>query len=247
MTSLLEIQNMSLRLSGRRILENISLSVAPGEFLGLVGPNGGGKTSLLRLLLGILHPSEGRIRWTPDSAGERPCVGYVPQRGYVDRSYPLSAREIVKQGAHGSRPFFGAARRKSALRAEALMERFGLTEHSKTSFARLSGGQQRRCLLARALMNSPAVLLLDEPTSGVDAKGQQQFCSILNELSLEGVTILLVSHDIPLIVQYARRVACLAVTLRWSGDADALDQQTVADAYRRELERYQIFERNHCE
>ena len=104
----------------------------------------------------------------------------------------------------------------------------------------LPGGQQRRCLLARALMCSPSVLLLDEPTTGVDTDGQRQFCSVLRKLSAEGITIVLVSHDIPLISQYAKRIACIAVTLHWHGPAGELDQHTVGDAYRCELKQYGV-------
>jgi len=238
--SLLEVENLTLDLAGRRILQDISLTVASGEFLGVIGPNGGGKTSLLRVLLGVVPTSAGRVRWEHAADGGRPHIGYVPQRGGLDRSYPLSTREIVKQGRSGAWPLFGAARRETLTRAEELLDRVGLGEHQDKPFVHLSGGQQRRCLLARALMDSPAVLLLDEPTAGVDTEGQRQFCVILQELSAQGITIVLVSHDIPLITQYAHRIACLGVTLHWHGAADALEQHTVLDAYRCELERYQV-------
>ena len=238
--ALLEVENMTLDLSGRRILQDISLIVAPGEFLGVIGPNGGGKTSLLRVLLGVFAPSAGRVRWSHSTTPARPHIGYVPQRSGMDWNYPLSSREIVKQGRSGARPFFGAAARELNRSADELIERLGLKEQAETPFIYLSGGQQRRLLLARSLMDKPTVLLLDEPTAGVDTEGQQQFCAILRELSGQGITIVLVSHDIPLITQYAHRIACLRVTLNWHGAADALEQHTVLDAYRCELERYQV-------
>lgn len=237
--AVLVVENLTLDLSGRRILQEINLTVAPGEFLGLIGPNGGGKTSLLRVLLGVLPPTAGRVRWTHNSGGP-PRLGYVPQRGGTDRNYPLSSREIVKQGRSGARPLFGGARRELNRRTDELLERVGLTGQADTPFVYLSGGQQRRLLLARSLMDSPTALLLDEPTAGVDTEGQRQFCAILSELSAQGIAIVLVSHDIPLITQHARRIACLAVTLHWHGAADALEQHTVLDAYRCELERYQV-------
>jgi zinc transport system ATP-binding protein len=236
----LTVEKLTLDLSGRRILRDINLAVARGEFLGVIGPNGGGKTSLLRVLLGILTPSGGCMLWSDASCG-KPRVGYVPQRGGVDRDYPLSGREIVKQGAPGSLPLFGSRRREVNSRADELLGRVGLSEQAETLFANLSGGQQRRLLLARALMNDPNVLLLDEPTAGVDAQGQQQFCDILCELSRQGITVILVSHDIPLITAHADRIACLCVGLHWHGAAHALDQKTVHEAYRCELERYQVF------
>lgn len=240
---LLEVESLTLDLSGRRILQDISLVVAPGEFLGVIGPNGGGKTSLLRVLLGVLQPSAGRVRWAHASDDGRPHIGYVPQRGGLDRSYPLSTREVVKQGRSGARPLFGSERREVSALAEQLLHRVGLAEHADAPFVHLSGGQQRCCLLARALMDSPTVLLLDEPTAGVDTEGQRQFCAILRELSAQHIAIALVSHDIPLITKYAHRIACLGVTLHWHGAADALEQHTVLDAYRCELERYQVREK----
>ncbi len=237
---LLAVENLTLDLSGRRILHDICLTVAPGEFLGVIGPNGGGKTSLLRVLLGVLLPTAGLIRWAEASDGVRPRIGYVPQRGGLERSCPLSTLEVVKQGCSGAWPLFGASGRGTKSRALELIDRVGLAGHADQPFVHLSGGQQRRCLLARALMDSPAVLLLDEPTAGVDTEGQRQFCKILGELSAQGITVALVSHDIPLITQYADRIACLGVTLHWHGAAEALEQHTVMDAYRCELERYQV-------
>lgn len=236
----LTVEKLTLDLAGRRILRDINLAVAHGEFLGVIGPNGGGKTSLLRVLLGIVAPTGGRILWSDASCG-KPRVGYVPQRGGTDPGYPLSGREIVKQGASGSLPLFGSRWREVNRKADDLLSRVGLSEQADTLFANLSGGQQRRLLLARALMNNPNVLLLDEPTAGVDSQGQEQFCDILRELSRHGITVLLVSHDIPLITAHADRIACLCVGLHWHGAAYALDQKTVHEAYRCELERYQLF------
>lgn len=235
----LTADKLTLDLSGRRILRDISLVVKRGEFLGLIGPNGGGKTSLLRVLLGILAPTAGYFHWSGPSCG-RPRTGYVPQRTGVERDYPLSGREIVRQGAPGARPFFGARARELHRKADELLDRVGLSEQAGASFVNLSGGQQRRLLLARALMNDPNVLLLDEPTAGVDAEGQEQFCDILREQSRRGITVILVSHDIPLITEHADRIACLCVELHWHGPARALDQKAVNEAYRCELERYQI-------
>ena len=136
----LEVENVSLDLSGRRILDNISLSVSAGDFLGIIGPNGGGKTTLLRLLLGVLQPSTGRVHWADEKSARPPRIGYVPQRGYVDRSYPLAASEIVKQGASGAWPLFGSNRRDVALRADQLLNELGLEAQAGTSYVHLSGG-----------------------------------------------------------------------------------------------------------
>ena len=235
----LTVAGLTLDLAGRRILSDVSFTVRAGEFLGLIGPNGGGKTTLLRTLLRLLPPTQGSIAWADRACG-RPRIGYVPQRVGVDAHFPLAAGELVRQGAGGSRPLLGKGRKEARHRSEELLARVGLGRQAATPFVHLSGGQQRRLLLARALMRRPDVLLLDEPTAGVDAEGQEQFCALLRELTGEGLTILLVSHDLPLITAHADRIACLNVTLHWHGRAKELDAGTVQAAYRCELQRYQL-------
>lgn len=235
----LTVAGLTLDVDGRRILSNVSFSVRAGEFLGLIGPNGGGKTTLLRTLLRQLPPTQGSIAWADGPCG-RPRLGYVPQRVSVDTHYPLSAGELVMQGAAGRLPHFGKSGSKAQRDCEEVLTRVGLVGQMATPFVHLSGGQQRRLLLARALMRRPAVLLLDEPTAGVDAEGQEQFCALLRELTGEGLTIILVSHDLPLITAHADRIACLNVTLHWHGRAKELDSSIVQSAYRCELRRYQV-------
>jgi len=235
----LTVAGLTLDLDGRRILSEINLTVGAGEFLGLIGPNGGGKTTLLRTLLGLISPTRGSVAWA-DEGCERPRLGYVPQRVGVDAHFPLSASELVRQAV--DRPWLrlGIRGDESQLRIDELLARVGLSPQAETPFVHLSGGQQRRLLLARALIRRPSVLLLDEPTAGVDSEGQQQFCALLRDLTREGLTILLVSHDLPLITAHADRIACLNVTLHWHGRASELEVGTVQAAYRCELQRYQL-------
>ncbi|HUJ09728.1 MAG TPA: metal ABC transporter ATP-binding protein [Verrucomicrobiae bacterium] len=235
---LLTVNGLGLTLSQRRILQDINLDLKTGEFLGLIGPNGGGKTSLLRVILGILAPTCGEVIWRDPVTAGKPGIGYVPQRSGVDRNYPLRTLEIVTQGSEGALPRWGARGRELRRQAEASLRRVGLEAEANTPFAVLSGGQQRRALVARALMDNPKVLLIDEPTAGVDAQGQDQICSILRDLTNHGIAILLVSHDIPLIAEYADRIACLSVSLHWHGAARELTDEIVHQAYRCELENY---------
>ncbi len=235
---LLSVNHVGLTLSQRCILQDISLELKTAEFLGLIGPNGGGKTSLLRVILGILAPTSGDVVWHDPVTGGTPAIGYVPQRSAADRNYPLRTLEIVMQGSQGARPLFGARGRQLHEQARIMLQRVGLETERDTPFVVLSGGQQRRALLARALMDAPKVLLIDEPTAGVDAQGQDQICSILRDLTHQGVAILLVSHDIPLVKEYADRIACLSVTMHWHGAANELTDEIIHEAYRCELENY---------
>ena len=235
---LLRVDGVSLILSQRCILRGIHLELKRGEFLGLIGPNGGGKTSLLRVMLGVVEPTHGQVIWQDSNADARPALGYVPQRTATDRNYPLRTLEIVTQGTRGAFPLRGARRRQTREQAVALLHQVGLETEAETPFAVLSAGQQRRALMARALMGDPRALLIDEPTAGVDAQGQDQICSILRDLTRQGVAILLVSHDIPLVKEYADRIACLSVTMHWHGAANELTDEIIHEAYRCELENY---------
>lgn len=238
-TPLLEVKGLSFNRGPRIVVSNLCFQLGPGEFLGIIGPNGGGKTTLLRLLLGFLKPSAGTVRWIP-SGGRPPLLGYVPQRALVDLQCPFSALEIVELGARGRSPLMGARRRENQQRAKDLILRVGLDLPHDIPFLHLSGGQQRRLLLARALMDHPEVLLLDEPTAGVDVHGQELFLKLLANVSRDGIAVVLVSHDLPFITANADRIACLNVSMHWHGNARDLKQSAVDEAYRCELDRYRV-------
>ncbi len=235
----LEVRELTFNRGLRSIVSNLCFSLRSGEFLGIIGPNGGGKTTLLRLLLGFLKPSAGRVLWMP-TGGRPPVLGYVPQRAAVDPQCPFSASEVVELGARGRYPRIGARRRQLQRRAQDLMHRVGLDLQDDIPFLHLSGGQQRRLLLARALMDEPEVLLLDEPTAGVDVRGQEMFLQLLAEVSCDGIAVVLVSHDLPFITANADRIACLNVSMHWHGNARDLKQGAVDEAYRCELDRYRV-------
>ena len=144
------MRSVCLTLSQRRILRDVTLDLKTGEFLGLIGPNGGGKTSLLRVILGVVVPTSGQVIWHDPVTGDRPAIGYVPQRSATDRSYPLCTLEIVTQGSRGALPRCGARGRELRRQVETSLRRVGLEAEAETPFAVLSGGQQRRALVARA-------------------------------------------------------------------------------------------------
>lgn len=198
---------------GRRpVLEGITFELRAGEAACLVGPNGGGKTTLLRLLLGLLEPQSGEIELLGQRPLEaRPEVGYMPQYLHYDQRFPITVEEVVRQGRPGQGPFGWLSREDRQVAARALDE-VGLTARAKEPFAELSGGQRQRVLIARALACEPKVLLLDEPTAMVDVTVERDLREVLERLKGQ-MTILLVSHDLAFVSSLVDRVLCVQRTL----------------------------------
>lgn len=192
--SLIAAEHLSVSLSGRDILRDVSLHIAPAEIVTLVGPNGSGKTTLLRALLGILPPSGGRVT---RAAGLR--IGYVPQRLALDPALPITARR-----------FLSLPVRATDAAARAALARAGVADVAEAQLSALSGGQLQRVLLARALLNDPQILVLDEPTQGLDQPGEAAFYRLLEEVRRDtGAAVLLVSHDLHVVMAASDRVICL--------------------------------------
>ena len=227
--SALEVDDVTFGYGGRPAVESVSFSVAEGEFFGLVGPNGSGKTTLLKLLLGILRPDSGRITVFGESiddfnAGER--IGYVPQQSARrGRTMPLTVREVVAMGRYPHRPFGRFGDDDTAAIDEAL-RRVDIDSLADRRLSRLSGGQQQRVLLARAVAAEADLLALDEPTVGVDSEARQTFFALLDRLNSQGLTTVLVDHDLQTVVEHADRIACLNRSLSYLGPAAEFDQST---------------------
>jgi zinc transport system ATP-binding protein len=224
------IQGLSFSYGGATVLENVSLSVAPGELLGLVGPNAGGKSTLLKLILGLLTPQTGQIRVLGvPPRGARRRLGYVPQHPTFARDFPISVEQVVLMGRLGLRSALGwyrSADRAAARRALVQVEALDLG-HRRVGT--LSGGQLQRVLLARALAGAPEILILDEPTANIDQRMEGDIFDLL--ATLKGrLTILVVSHDIAFISGYVDRVACLNRTLLCHG-TDAIDGELIQRLY----------------
>lgn len=190
MTALIEARGAAFGYGRRTVLHDVNLAVEPGSFLAILGPNGGGKTTLFRGLLGLVAPLAGRV------VCRARAVGYVPQREVLDTVFPLTVEEVVHMGAYGR--LRGLRKLASADRTLALecLGRVGLAGRRHDLFASLSGGQRQRVLIARALMVRPQIMLLDEPTSGVDAGALRAILELLDELRRAQTAILLVSHQI---------------------------------------------------
>ncbi|MGC8841184.1 MAG: metal ABC transporter ATP-binding protein [Candidatus Sumerlaeaceae bacterium] len=236
-------KNLGFRRNGNVVLRGITFCLDEGVFLGLIGPNGGGKTTLLELIVGLLTPTEGSLevfKMPPTQLGpKRQWIGYVPQRHQIDPRFPVTALDVVLMGAILN---VGLARpypRELRQRARDLLERVGVGGLADRPISQMSGGQQQRVFLARALIAQPKLLILDEPTSGVDSLGQQQFLHLVRSLRDElGLTILMVSHDVAQLAYYADQIACLNRTLHWHDKASLLTEHIVRDVYQCELDAY---------
>lgn len=212
------VENVWAGYNGAVVLENINLQVFANDFVGLIGPNGGGKTTLLRVLLGILAPMQGQvlIMGQPVERG-RLALGYVPQIADFDRDFPISVWDVARMGRIGKR---GLLRRYSAeddaLVVQAL-ERVEMLDHRNRSIGDLSGGQRQRVYIARALAAQPQILLLDEPTASVDPEVRSSIYELLRDLNDE-ITILLVTHDLSAISTYVKTIGCVSRQLFYQGD-----------------------------
>lgn len=193
----------------RPVLENLSFSAKRGEFIGIFGPNGGGKTTLLRLLLGLLKPSQGAIEIlgaSPSTVSHR--VGYVPQMRRFDPQFPISVMEVVLQGRLSHHRKFGGFSETDRALAHSALHNVGLGDRTNFPFGKLSGGQVQRTLLARALVAEPEILLLDEATAGIDAQAVKEILDFL--LALKGkMTILLVTHQLQEVARDMDRLFCI--------------------------------------
>lgn len=216
-------------------LENISLRVHEGERLGILGPNGGGKSTLIKILLGLFQPSAGVVRVfgvSPAEARRRGLIGYVPQRPDIELAMPISVREVVTLGAAWQTPPWKSVPRDVRDRVNRMLNLVGAEQFADKPIGALSGGQLQRAMIARSLAARAKVLALDEPTVGIDAAGQQRFAELLKSIHGElRLTMLVVSHDLRAIVAGSDRVACLARRLHSHTSPAGLTPQVLAELF----------------
>lgn len=225
--------------AGSPALEGVRFDVASGERLGILGPNGGGKSTLLKLALGLLDGHTGTIRvlgLPPAAARRARLIGYVPQRVDAELGLPLSVRQVVTLGAAWrTNPFFRVPA-EVRRRVDELLALVGAAGFADRPVGGLSGGQLQRVMIARALAASPKLLVLDEPTVGIDAAGQAQFAELLATVHRRsGVTLLVVSHDLRAVAAASDRVACLARTLHYHDAPHGLTPAVLADLFSHDI------------
>lgn len=202
--SILAGKNLALGYEGREIISNISFEVKKGDYLCIVGENGAGKSTLMKTILGLIPAVKGEILFGDELRKNE--IGYLPQQTIVQRDFPASVEEIVIsgcQGRMGIRPFYTKEEKQLA---KDNMERMNISNLSKKCYRELSGGQQQRVLLARALCATKKLLLLDEPVAGLDPKAMSELYDLIKKLNDEGVTIIMISHDIAVAIKYASHV-----------------------------------------
>ncbi|EJN60896.1 metal ABC transporter ATP-binding protein [Halogranum rubrum] len=216
-------------------VEAVSFGLDAGDFLGLVGPNGSGKSTLVRLLLGLDRPDAGHVRLFGQPAHEVDTgtrVGYVAQAAATaGRKMPVTVREVVRMGRYPHVPH-GRFRREDRTAVDDALATVGITDLDTRRLGALSGGQRQRVFIARALATEAEMLVLDEPTVGVDAASRESFFELLATLNREGMTVVLVEHDIGVVTTYATHVACVNRRLYFHGDADGFaESDALAQAY----------------
>jgi zinc transport system ATP-binding protein len=236
MRPFVEIEDVDYSYGPVRVLEGIHLTVEPGDFLGIIGPNGSGKTTLLRIMLGLLEPDRGRVRLfghSPASFRQWGRLGYVPQKATLDPALPATVQEVVATGLVPTLGLFGRVRAAERRRITEVLGHVGMEVYGDARIGALSTGQQQRVLIARALVSNPELLILDEPTGGVDPEAQTSFYALLHHLNREReLTLILVSHDIGVVAKEVTKLACLNRRLIFHGrPADFLSDAALTALY----------------
>lgn len=230
-----ELRNVWFAYDREPVLKDITLSVPRGSFLGIVGPNGSGKTTLVKLLVGLARPQQGQVLLFGKDQGQFKDwakIGYVPQKTPSLSTFPATVREIVATGRTPLRGLFRFHNRSDRRHVEEAIALVGLTKVADRPVSQLSGGQQQRVLMARALASQPLLLILDEPTVGVDTNTQQQFYSLLRRLRQDlGLTTIMISHDIGVVTSEVTHVACLNQRIYFHGPVTEFDPQSLSRVY----------------
>ena len=218
--SAIEVKNLSFAYDTNVILENISFSIREKDFLAIIGPNGGGKTTLLKILLGLLSPTQGLVRifGSAPNRAKRSC-GYVGQNPNLNLDFPISVKDVVKMGRLGHQKFFRRASKEDQSAVQKALVSMEVWPLREKRMGNLSIGQRQRVFIARALATNPGILILDEPTTSIDTEGQTLLYELLKELN-QRITIIITSHDVSAVSHYVTCVACVNRNLFFHNSPD---------------------------
>ncbi len=221
--NIIEVDNVSFSYGEVEVLKNITLAIHQGDYISLIGPNGGGKTTLLKIMLGLIKPQSGQIKLFGKKIldfKDWSKLGYVPQKAInFDPLFPVTVREVVSMGRYGKKGLLSWLRKIDQKIINTALQQVEMDQHSDRLIGNLSSGQQQRVFIARALAGEPEVIFLDEPTVGVDIKTQEEFYSLLTNLNNKlNITLILVSHDVDVISHKVTELACLNQTMIYHGE-----------------------------
>lgn len=231
MNKLVEIKNLNVGYNNTdRVLRDLDLNIYQNDFLGLIGPNGGGKTTLLKIILGLISPITGSIQFYKNNAQiEKLNIGYLPQINQIDKKFPISVFDVILSGLTADRKIFKYYSEKQKVAAKEMVSLMGLDKLLDKPIGNLSGGQLQRTLLGRAIIDNPDLLILDEPNSYIDKRFEKDFYKILEQINKERA-IVMVSHDTTAIVSQVKNIAYINKTLYYHQGSD-ISTQWVDDIY----------------
>lgn len=224
--ALIDIRNLSAAYDGRRVLHDVNLTVYERDFLGIIGPNGGGKTTLIKCILGLIRPTGGSVVYHGDPL----TMGYLPQYNTIDRKFPISVEEVILSGLSSKKSLTGRFTSAQKEKVRQVVARMGLEGLKQRAIGQLSGGQLQRALLGRAIVSDPQVLILDEPSTYIDKRFEARLYELLAEINKE-CAIILVSHDIGTVLQQVKSIACVNETLDYHPAAETGPGTHTDDTY----------------
>lgn len=220
--TIIELHKVCFSYTNEEVIKDVSLAIHKGDYVGIIGPNGGGKSTLLKLMLGILKPNKGTVKLFGQDIKQFKDwykIGYVPQRTYIEMNFPVTVEEIVAMGRYGKRGLFHFPTKGDKEKVSQALRQVDMYEYRNRQISDLSGGQQQRVFIARALATEPEVIFLDEPTVGVDVKTQKQFYTLLRKLNKElELTLVLVSHELDVVAHEATELGYINRTLEYYGE-----------------------------
>ena len=225
-TPIIEIKNLSAGYDGRTVLRDVNLTIYERDFLGVIGPNGGGKTTLIKCILSLLKPFGGEILFhsqLPSSGKGQLSMGYLPQYNSIDRKFPITVEEVILSGLSSQKPLASRFTPAHREKARSVIARMGLEGMEGRAIGALSGGQLQRALLGRAIISDPEVVILDEPSTYIDKRFEARLYELLAEINRE-CAIILVSHDIGTVLQQVKSIACVNETLDYHPDTGVTEE-----------------------